>query len=92
MTRPRSGEPGRSGRDEAAVERVQHGVELVGGAGQPGHDLGGGEREHLLHLRVVVQRGRGGRVPAGVLHLLDELAGLLLDGVDGAERASCVAP
>ena len=43
LTRPRVGEPAGPGRHEAAVQRVQHVGDLVGGPRQPRHDLAGGE-------------------------------------------------
>ena len=42
----------RAGRDEAAVQRVQHRGQLVAGAGQPRHDLVGGELQDPPTRRI----------------------------------------
>ncbi len=75
LTRPRSGEPGRAGRDEPAVERPQDLVDLAGGAGQPRHHLGGGEAQDRRDLGVVGERVDGRGVPAGLLQRRDQFAG-----------------
>ena len=55
VDQPAGRRPGRAGRDVAALERAQHVGHLVGGAGEPGHDLGGGELQHPHDI------GRSGR-------------------------------
>ncbi len=78
---------GGAGRDEAALQRVQHGVQFVGGGGQARHHLGGGEGQHL----VDGLRQPGGDLldrldrPVLRLHRLDQGTGLGLGGVGGAE-------
>ena len=62
---------------------MQHRVELVGRASEPRHHLGRGEGQHPLHLGVVMGGDGGVERPVGVVHVLHERAGLLLDLVDG---------
>src|SRR6185437_3331085 len=84
-------------RDEPAVERVQRAGDLIRRRGEPGHHLGGGEREDVgdgPRVRTVlagtvltraerVRDDAGDRawVPAGLLHGLDEFPGPRLDRV-----------
>ena len=79
LTRPRVGEPGRAGRDVTAVERVQHGRHLVGGAGQARHHLGRGESSTRTTSadRRPAPRHQRGSAPVGGLHAGDQPAGQL---------------
>ena len=86
VDQPAQRRAGGAGVDEAAVEGVQHGVQLVGRTPQPRHDLRGREGEHLLHQRVVVQPGDRGRRPVLGAEPEHQVAGLRLDLVDGRDR------